>query len=670
MRFLLMFACAISMLAQSAATTATWALPERVRLLQGQLIDLQVEVRNASAVTSFSVRANDTDLTSQFAAPAAARLDCDDTSDFVIRANLRSFNAVGNVRLTVSVVTPTGTVTDMRTIEVRPFSVPAAGRRNVILFIGDAMGTTYRDAARLVDRAVLDRDGKNSFRQGFFDNLLEMDKMPIAGMAMTYGLDSIIPDSANTGSNWSTGNKTYFNGVNVFPDGNDCLWRPTGTINATTLAQVTDNPRVETMWNMLKRLYGYRTGIVTTAAVTDATPAVQAAYTGFRQTRNEIARQYFENPMLGGRPAFDVIMGGGMDDFRARGRRDGRDLITEAQERWGFRYVTSAAELRSRFGSQPVLGLFKGSAAPAVNSNGVQALSDVNMDVAYDKLRFPRPASEPRPNFGQYPDQPMLELMTEKAIEVLSQDFIGRPFVLMVEGASIDKQSHPNHYAGTIWDTIELDRAIGVARKFAAARQSPDTLVVVTADHDQSMHIIGVSNQPDEQYLDNATRQTLTINSNRDATAQTMTVFGDSFTNVRSSLPFINSGGSGQSTGPLGPPAAVAGTGSSTNATTTYTTYQGFTAYRRDTPSGYPLNTAAPNTPIRRLAVGFRTGDHTGSSVPVTAEGPGAFLFTGYMDQTDIFFKIAAALTGDTEEGDKFVREVLTNSRYPKTVGK
>ena len=34
----------------------------------------------------------------------------------------------------------------------------------------------------------------------------------------------------------------------------------------------------------------------------------------------------------------------------------------------------------------------------------------------------------------------------------------------MVEGASIDKQSHPNQASGTIWDTIEIDKAVGVVR--------------------------------------------------------------------------------------------------------------------------------------------------------------------------------------------------------------
>ena len=74
------------------------------------------------------------------------------------------------------------------------------------------------------------------------------------------------------------------------------------------------------------------------------------------------------------------------------------------------------------------------------------------------------------------------------------------PFILLVEAASIDKQSHPNKAAGTIWDTIELDRAVGVARAWAGNRN--DTLIVVTADHDQSMSIIGVSNVPDVEYFD------------------------------------------------------------------------------------------------------------------------------------------------------------------------
>ncbi len=73
---------------------------------------------------------------------------------------------------------------------------------------------------------------------------------------------------------------------------------------------------------------------------------------------------------------------------------------------------------------------------------------------------------------------------------------------------------------------------------------------------------------------------------------------------------------------------------------------------------------------IRRIAVGYRTGDHTGSSVPVTAEGPGALLFTGYMDQTDIFFKMAASASMDMSALDAALDLMTKTGGFPTTVGK
>ncbi|MEP6960648.1 MAG: alkaline phosphatase, partial [Acidobacteriota bacterium] len=410
-------------------------LPEKTRLLQGQFVDLVVEVRNATAVSGFSAIATNLDLTSRFSAATKAELDCDTTSDWVYRANLQSFNQ-GTVQLTVRLSADGQQISDTRIIQVRPFDQPQ--RRNIILFIGDAMGTAYRDAGRLVAKSILDANGKSSFREGLFDNLQEMDKMPVSGMSMTYGTDAIVPDSANTGSAWATGNKTFSGAVNVIEDGTDCKWRFNGQQNATTLPFMLDNPRIENLWQYLKRLYGYRTGIVSTAAITDATPAVEGAYSAYRQARLEIARQYLENPMLGNTPAFDVILGGGTDPFTRAGRADKRDLVGEFQAQ-GFRYVTNATQLKSITGSAPLLGLFKGNTSPATSSNGI-ATGDVNMDVAYDKLGLQRPASEPNPVFGAFTDQPMLDLMTQKAIEVLSGT--GQNYILMVEAASIDKQSH------------------------------------------------------------------------------------------------------------------------------------------------------------------------------------------------------------------------------------
>jgi alkaline phosphatase len=88
------------------------------------------------------------------------------------------------------------------------------------------------------------------------------------------------------------------------------------------------------------------------------------------------------------------------------------------------------------------------------------------------------------------PDQPLLDEMTEAALKVLSRNRDG--FVLMVEGAHIDKQSHLMDAERANWETIEFDQAVARAVEFA--KRAGDTLVIVTADHECSgFSIIGAS---------------------------------------------------------------------------------------------------------------------------------------------------------------------------------
>src|SRR5262249_31842420 len=141
-----------------------------------------------------------------------------------------------------------------------------------------------------------------------------------------------------------------------------------------------------------------------------------------------------------------------------------------------------------------VLGLFRRANQPGLNPNGLTVRVNGNMQPAYDKLGLlgranSRPGSEPLPNFGEWTDQPFLDDMTRKAIEILSGPAGDQPFALQVEGALIDKESHPNQAAGTIWDVIELDKAVGVARGWTHSHTDRPTLVLVTADHDQTMSI-------------------------------------------------------------------------------------------------------------------------------------------------------------------------------------
>ena len=67
----------------------------------------------------------------------------------------------------------------------------------------------------------------------------------------------------------------------------------------------------------------------------------------------------------------------------------------------------------------------------------------------------------------------------------------------MIEGGRIDHAAHRNDAAGTIRDTLAFDEAVGVALDFQ--RKNPDTLLIVTADHETGgMAIIGHSKESKE----------------------------------------------------------------------------------------------------------------------------------------------------------------------------
>ena len=196
-------------------------MPERTRLLVRQRIDLVIEARNISPAAKLKVTANSEDITARFQAAIPTELDCDGTRGVVYRADSFEFARAGNMQLRVELDNGGDRLAAERSLEIRPFSLPNTPR-NYILFIGDAMGNAYRDAARIVGRSVETRPGVPGLREGFFDRWLEMDQMPVTGLVMTYGFASLVPDSAETGTHWSTGNKPLTGMLAAFPDGTDC----------------------------------------------------------------------------------------------------------------------------------------------------------------------------------------------------------------------------------------------------------------------------------------------------------------------------------------------------------------------------------------------------------------------------------------------------------------
>jgi alkaline phosphatase len=163
-----------------------------------------------------------------------------------------------------------------------------------------------------------------------------------------------------------------------------------------------------------------------------------------------------------------------------------RDLITDFTTA-GFAYAADATSLAAvTAGALPskLLGLFHlGNMNVAVDKiaerRGVPVDGMADWRAALAAAMLPAPASDFAVVNDGFPDQPMLDEMTEAAIKVLAQNEAG--FVLLVEGASIDKQEHAQDGDRTIGDAIEFDRAVGVARRFAETEGH--TLVLVLADH-------------------------------------------------------------------------------------------------------------------------------------------------------------------------------------------
>jgi alkaline phosphatase len=191
---------------------------------------------------------------------------------------------------------------------------------------------------------------------------------------------------------------------------------------------------------------GKRTGLVTTAAIYDATPA---AFTVNSKSRRD--SQMLVDLLLAFEP--DVLLGGGAEYFLPAGtpggkRKDGKDIIAAFQAR-GHEIARNTSELKAASGSR-LLGLF--------------ASDDMDFEVDRDPAQEPSTAD-----------------MAAAALKALSQQS-PNGFVLLVENENTDTASHANDAASLMRALWAFDDAVKVALEFQ--RRNPDTLLIVTGDHE------------------------------------------------------------------------------------------------------------------------------------------------------------------------------------------
>ncbi|MFC4078186.1 alkaline phosphatase [Salinithrix halophila] len=267
-------------------------------------------------------------------------------------------------------------------------------------------------------------------RKGYGAGKLTMSRLQETGLATTYSHDSVVTDSSAAATAFSSGYKTDNGVVGKAPKHKEHY----------------EGERHDDVKTVLDDAQKKRkaTGLVTTTRLTHATPASFASHVEDRDSENEIADQMMNHGV-------DVLLGGGKANFLPKKdggkREDGKNLIQVAEKK-GYTVVEDKESLK-KAKSNKLLGLFNNS----------------HLNYELDRATS---------------DEPSVADMTRKALKTLSKDKNG--FFLMVEGGRIDHAGHDNYPAANIRDTLAFDKAVRAALNYA--KKDPDTLVVVTADHE------------------------------------------------------------------------------------------------------------------------------------------------------------------------------------------
>lgn len=504
--------------------------------------------------------------------------------------------------------------------------------KNVIYLIGDGMGIAHRTAARLA---------MGNVQMGKAQSMLAMDTLPNVAMLTTASLNSIVTDSAPGAACYSVGNKSNNNQEGVFPD---------DTTSSSFAQNKWDNPRVEHMGSYLARTQGKALGIVTTADVEDATPASFGVHTQDRGAGTGICDMYLDESAANHN--LRVLLGGGRKWFIPQNQTgsgrvssttsSGADYTLPADivAAWGVPAgaVDPNRDLIADFGTAgfdyaPDKATMTTATADPTTTKLLGLFNTGNMDVALDKIGHRRGGLAVG-NVSTFPDQPLLEEMTSSALTVLNRNPQG--FVLMVEAASIDKQAHNMDTERWILDTVEMDKAVQVCLNFQAA--NPDTLIVITADHEcAGVNIIGSSAVTNADLLTRSTQNgTDTVVGTKDGT-------GTLRTNVTA---LYETAGF--------PLYSIAADGYPTTMDINSKFLVGYAA-NADRYEDWLTNPAPNVAGTSRDTAGdfFVTGQisgssaaHTASDIPLSAGGRGASLFNGVMDNTEVFFRVMQAAIG------------------------
>ena len=289
---------------------------------------------------------------------------------------------------TAATPTPTQT-TGTTVITTAPTEVQPATIKNIIIIIGDGMGDAQIDVGELgMQKTFVFRDWQRTH-----SNTNSLD---------TYGKATKVTDSAAGGTALATGTLTTNKYVGKDPEGKD-------------LQTILDHAKA----------YGKATGVVTTDAISGATPAAFSGHSVDREDTLTILYSQLESNV----------------DLLCANATSGAAELESFIKKAGYDYCTSFRNVEATLESEKVYWQF--------NMAGTGAT---------DKL----------------------EAVVPYALDFLDRDEDG--FVLMIEQAHIDKYCHNNEIDGTLLMSNSLNNTVEAVLQWLGERN--DTAIIITADHE------------------------------------------------------------------------------------------------------------------------------------------------------------------------------------------
>ncbi|XP_068755038.1 alkaline phosphatase-like [Montipora capricornis] len=307
------------------------------------------------------------------------------------------------------------------------------------------------------------------------ENVLSWEQFPWTALSKTFNVDQQVPDSAGTATAYLEGVKTDAGVIGVDE-----------TVKRSYCSSLNERNKVISILTLAEKA-GMSTGFISTARATHATPAALYAHSADRnwESDKDLRTNAKDDPSNCKDIATQLIEyphGNGIDVIFAGGR-----------EKFMPNKVTDPEYPDKKGGREDGRNLIQEWVAKYPNS--VYVWNKKQFD-EIDPEKTEKVMGLFEPSHMEYevdraegePGEPSIAEMTEKAINILKKNPKG--YFLLVEGGRIDH----GHHAGKA--VRALNEAIAMAKACATAidmTNRDDTLLIVTADHS---HVFAMAGYP------------------------------------------------------------------------------------------------------------------------------------------------------------------------------